>query len=451
MRAYDLIRKKRDGGHLAKEEIGFLVDGIVKGEIPDYQASAFLMAVCLRGMNDAETVCLTEAMMRSGSVLDLRDVSGTKVDKHSTGGVGDKTSIILAPMMAAMGVKVPMISGRGLGHTGGTLDKLESIPGLRTDLSVEEFKRNLEEVGFSIMGQTEDIAPADRKLYALRDATATVESIPLIAASIMSKKLAEGTQGLVLDVKVGSGAFMKDLESARKLAGTMVNIGNSMGVRTAALITDMDEPLGKTVGNALEIKECLSALRGTWAEDLKEVTMSLVAWMLSMADSLSEDLPLGDMDAQTKKKYIEEAMDFVLKGDSFKKFVEFVDAQHGDPEAVFRPAELPSAKETRQVLSEKEGYIKRIDAEAVGTASMLLGAGRTHAEDTIDPAAGIILVKKAGDYVKEGEPLAMFHYGEKAQLDEAVGIFLSAPEITAKEPVLKRRMVHEVVLPESES
>jgi pyrimidine-nucleoside phosphorylase len=451
MRAYDLIRKKRDGGPLTKEEIGFLVDGVVKGEIPDYQASAFLMAVCLKGMDDAETVHLTEAMLRSGQVLDLADISGTKVDKHSTGGVGDKTSIILAPLMAAMGVKVPMISGRGLGHTGGTLDKLESIPGLRTDLSVEEFKRNLKEVGFSIMGQTRELAPADRKLYALRDATATVESIPLIAASIMSKKLAEGAEGLVLDVKVGSGAFMKDLESARALARTMVNIGSSMGVKTMALITDMDEPLGKTVGNALEIKECLSALRGTWAQDLKEVTMSLAAWMLSMADALSEDMPVREMGSQTKKKYIEEAMDFIEKGDAFKKFVEFVDAQHGDPEAVFRPAELPQAKETRQVLSESEGYVKRIDAEAVGRASMLLGAGRTHAEDTIDPAAGIILIRKSGDYVKEGEPLAMFHYGDKGQLDEATGAFLSALEITAKEPALRKRIVHEVVLPEARS
>lgn len=447
MRAYDIIRKKRDGEALTKEEISFLIEGHLKGEIPDYQMSAFLMAVCLRGMDDAETVSLTETMMRSGTVLDLKDISGTKVDKHSTGGVGDKTSIILAPIIAAMGIKVPMISGRGLGHTGGTLDKLESIPGMRTDLSVEEFKRNLKEPGFSIMGQTAELAPADRKLYALRDVTATVESIPLIAASIMSKKLAEGAEGLVLDVKAGSGAFMKSVEDAKTLARTMVAIGNSMGVRTLAVITDMNEPLGKTVGNALEIKECLSALRGTWAEDLREVTMTLVALMLNMADSLSEDVPLKAMGSQTKKKYIEEALDFVEKGDAFKKFVEFVDAQHGDAEVVFKPAQLPSAKETRQVLSESEGYLKRLDAEAVGRASMLLGAGRKTAEDTIDPAAGIILVKKTGDYVRAGEPLAMFHYGEKAELGEAEEVFLSGVEISAKEPP-KRRLVHEVVLPE---
>jgi len=450
MRAYDLIKKKRDGGSLSKEEIAFLVEGHLRGDVPDHQMSAFLMAVCIRGMDGAETVALTEAMLRSGAALDLGDVSGTKVDKHSTGGVGDKTSIILSPLMASMGVKVPMMAGRGLGHTGGTLDKLESIPGLRTDLSAEEFKANLKEPGFSITGQTEELAPADRKLYALRDATATVESIPLIAASIMSKKLAEGAEGLVLDVKTGSGAFMKKIEDARALARAMVDIGNSMGVRTMAVITDMDEPLGKTVGNALEIKECLSALRGTWADDLREVTMTLAAWMLAVADSLSEDVPLRALDKQTKKKYIEEAMDFIDKGDAFKKFVEFVDAQHGDPEVAFKPALLPSAKETKQILSGREGYLVRLDAEAVGRASMLLGAGRKTPGDSIDPAAGIILAKKTGDYIKQGEPLAMFHFGERAEPGEAEEAFLSGVEISPSEP-LKRRLVHDVVLPERKS
>jgi pyrimidine-nucleoside phosphorylase len=446
MRAYDVIRKKRDGGIFTKEEIAFLIDGHLKDEVPDYQMSAFLMAVCLKGMDDAETAALTEAMLRSGTVLDLEDITGTKVDKHSTGGVGDKTSIILAPLMAAMGLKVPMLSGRGLGHTGGTLDKLESIPGLKIDIPVEEFRRNLKDPGFSIMGQTAEIAPADRKLYALRDVTATVESIPLIAASIMSKKLAEGAEGLVLDVKVGRGAFMKTLKDAKELAKTMVGIGNSMGVRTVAVITNMDEPLGKTVGNALEIKECITALRGTWARDLREVTMTLAAWMLTMADSLTEEVPLKSMNTQTKKKYIDEALDFIEKGDAFKKFVEFVDAQHGDPEAAFRPAELPSAKETKQLVSEKEGYLRVLDAEAVGKASMLLGAGRQKAGDEIDPAAGIVLTKKTGDYVKAGEPLAMFHYGERARLDEATEAFLSGVEIGSDEPSI-RKLIHEVVMP----
>jgi pyrimidine-nucleoside phosphorylase len=446
MQAHDIIRKKRDGGTLTREEIDFLIDGHLKDEVPDYQMSAFLMAVCLKGMDNAETVALTETMLRSGTVLDLKDITGTKVDKHSTGGVGDKTSIILAPLMAAMGLKVPMLSGRGLGHTGGTLDKLDSIPGLRTEIPVEEFQLNLKDPGFSIMGQTGEIAPADRKLYALRDVTATVESIPLIAASIMSKKLAEGAEGLVLDVKVGRGAFMKTLKDARALAKTMVNIGNSMGVRTVAVITNMDEPLGKTVGNALEIKECITALHGTWARDLKEVTMTLAAWMLTMADSLTEEVPLKSMNTQTKKRYINEAIDFIEKGDAFKKFVEFVDAQHGDPETAFKPAELPSAKETKQLLAEKEGYLRVLDAAAVGKASMLLGAGRQKADDEIDPAAGIILTRKTGDYVKAGEPLAMFHYGERARLDEATEAFLSGVEISPDEPSI-RKLIHEVVMP----
>jgi pyrimidine-nucleoside phosphorylase len=446
MQAHDIIRKKRDGGTLTREEIDFLIDGHLKDEVPDYQMSAFLMAVCLKGMDNAETVALTETMLRSGTVLDLKDITGTKVDKHSTGGVGDKTSIILAPLMAAMGLKVPMLSGRGLGHTGGTLDKLDSIPGLRTEIPVEEFQLNLKDPGFSIMGQTGEIAPADRKLYALRDVTATVESIPLIAASIMSKKLAEGAEGLVLDVKVGRGAFMKTLKDARALAKTMVNIGNSMGVRTVAVITNMDEPLGKTVGNALEIKECITALHGTWARDLKEVTMTLAAWMLTMADSLTEEVPLKSMNTQTKKRYINEAIDFIEKGDAFKKFVEFVDAQHGDPETAFKPAELPSAKETKQLLAEKEGYLRVLDAAAVGKASMLLGAGRQKADDEIDPAAGIILTRKTGDYVKAGEPLAMFHYGERARLDEATEAFLSGVEIGPDEPNI-RKLIHEVVMP----
>lgn len=446
MRAYEIIRKKRDGEELSKEEISFFINGVVREEVPDYQASAFLMAVYLKGMTDAETVALTEAMLRSGKVLDLGDVTGVKVDKHSTGGVGDKPSIILAPVMAAMGVKVPMIAGRGLGHTGGTLDKLESIPGLRTDLSEEEFRENLKEVGFSIMGQTGELAPADRKLYGLRDVTATEESVPLIASSIMSKKLAEGAGGLVLDVKTGSGAFMKTHEEARALARAMVNIGNSMGVRTMALVTDMSEPLGRTVGNALEIKECISALRGKGAKDLMDLTLTLIAWMLNMADSLSEETPLGMMSPQTLNKYKNEALDFIEKGDAFKKFVEFVDAQHGDPEAAFAPASLPKAPLSREIKAERDGFVKRLDALAVGTASMLLGAGRSRAGEAIDPGAGIILNKKVGEPVKAGEQIAALYASDEGLFRDAEEAFLSGFETGDREPA-RRALVREAILP----
>jgi pyrimidine-nucleoside phosphorylase len=368
------------------------------------------------------------------------------VDKHSPGGGGDKPSIILAPVLAAMGVKVPMISGRGLGHTGGTLDKLESIPGLRTDLSIEEFRGNLKEVGFSIMGQTEELAPADRKLYALRDVTATVESVPLIASSIMSKKLAEGIGGLVLDVKAGPGAFMKTPEEARALAKAMVNIGNSMGVKTMALITDMSEPIGRTVGNALEIKECISALRGGGAKDLMDLTLTLLAWMLNMADSLSEETPLEMMSPQTMSKYRNEALDFIEKGDAFKKFVEFIDAQHGDPEAAFSPALLPRAPLTREIRAGRDGFIKRLDAASVGTASMLLGAGRRRAGEAIDPGAGIILSRKVGDPVRAGEQVAALYASQEGLFGDAEEAFMEGLEIGDREPA-KRGIVREVMLP----
>jgi pyrimidine-nucleoside phosphorylase len=441
MRAYDVIRKKREGNELTSKEISF----ILSPDVPDYQVSAFLMAVYLKGMTDKETVALTRAMMHSGTVLDLGGISAPKVDKHSTGGVGDKTSIILAPLMATMGVKVPMISGRGLGHTGGTLDKLESMPGLRTDITADEFMENVKTVGMSIMGQSEDLVPADRRLYGLRDVTATVESIPLIASSIMSKKLASGIGGLVLDVKTGAGAFMKSLKDAEELARTMVKIGNSMGVMTAAVITDMQQPLGKTVGNSLELKECISALRGGGGKDLMEVTLTLAAWMLNITDALSEEVPLKKMSGQTIKKYIHETMDFLDKGDAFKKFVEFVDAQHGDPEAAFTPGLLPSAAFTRHIKAEKDGAIRRLDAEAVGTASMLLGAGRKKAGDTVDHSAGIILNRKMGDEVKAGEPVAMLHSNDEALFKDAEDVFLSGLEIGKREKAA-RRLIHKVIM-----
>lgn len=441
MRASDIIRKKRNGGELTAEEISF----VLSPEVPDYQVSAFLMAVCINGMTADETVSLTRAMISSGKRVDLSSVTGTKVDKHSTGGVGDKTSIIIAPLVASMGVKVPMMAGRGLGHTGGTIDKLLSIPGLRTDLSVEEFARAVEEVGFAIIEPSEEVAPADRRLYALRDVTATVESIPLIASSIMSKKLSEGIQGLLLDVKTGAGAFMKSLEDARTLARTMVDIGNSMGVLTVALVTDMEQPLGKTVGNSLEIKECISALRGRGAPDLMELSLTLTAWLLNLADAISEETPLKKLREDTLRKYKHEAMDFIEKGDAFKKFVDFVDAQHGDPEAAFSPNLLPHAPLTRYVNAPDEGVIRRLDAEAVGTASMLLGAGRRKAHDDIDAASGIILNNKSGDFVRKGEPVAMFHFRDEALFKLAEEAFLSGLEIGRRETA-KRPLLWEVVI-----
>jgi pyrimidine-nucleoside phosphorylase len=437
MKAYEIIRKKRDGEPLDKEEINSLITGVAEGAIPDYQVSAFLMAVFQNGMTKKETAWLTEAMMRSGRVLEFKGLTGLMLDKHSTGGVGDKTSIMLAPMLAAMGIKVPMISGRALGHTGGTLDKLESIPGFRTDITPEEAERNIREIGLFMMGQTGDIAPADRKLYALRDVTATVESIPLIASSIMSKKLAEGIHGLVLDVKCGSGAFMKELDDARALASTMVGIGNSMGVKTVALITSMDQPLGRTVGNALEVKECITALKGRGAKDLMDLTITLSAWMLNITDALSSDTAPVRLNKFTLMKYQQESLDFIDKGDAFKKLVELIDAQHGDPEAAFRMNKLPSASITKPITSEKTGYVRRLDAEAVGRAAMALGAGREKAEDTIDPAAGIVLNKKVGEEVEEGDSVAMFHLNDEGLFKEAEEIFLSGLEIGERDPALK--------------
>lgn len=430
MRAYDIIRKKRDGFELTGEELSSFITGFTSGEIPDYQVSAFLMAVFLKGMTARETSLLTETMLRSGTVLDLNGIEGPKIDKHSTGGVGDKTSIILAPLLASAGIIVPMVAGRGLGHTGGTIDKLESIPGFRTSLPLSEFIENLRKTGLSITGQTEEMAPADRKLYALRDMTATVDSIPLIASSIMSKKLAEGIGGLVLDVKSGSGAFMKDIENARKLAETMVGIGNSMGVRTVALLTDMNQPIGKTVGNSLEIKECISALRGKWADDLRELTLTLGAWMIEIAvRAYGFVFRVRGKDYNGFEEYLKGLNELIDSGAAFEKFVELVDAQHGDVETVFRPGMLPSSKMTRQVVAAGEGYITRMDAEGVGRASMLLGAGREKMTDPIDHSAGIILNRKVGDFVKSGEQIAMFYYNDEKRLKEAEEIFLSGVEI----------------------
>lgn len=445
MRAYDLIKKKRDGMELFRDELAFLITKYLSNEIPDSQMSAFLMAVYFKGMTDNETSALTELMLSSGSRIDFSDISAPKVDKHSTGGVGDKTSIILAPLMAAMNVKVPMLAGRGLGHTGGTIDKLESIPNFRTSLSIEEFRGNVRDIGLSIISPTDEIAPADKRLYGLRDMTASVESIPLIAASIMSKKLSEGAEGLVLDVKVGKGAFMKTIQDARKLARTMVNIGNSSGVKTVAIITDMNQPLGRTIGNGLEIKECISALRGKMADDLKEVVLTLGAWMVYVADCVTEEATISRLPEHVVIKYKAELMDFIEKGDAFKKFAEFVDAQHGDPEVAFKPNLIPSAGKVKQVKVAEKGYIQTMDAEKAGIAAMLLGAGRQRAEDVIDHSAGIVINKKVGDYITPDEPVAIFHYNDESRLKDAEEVFFSGVQLSEIPPD-RKAIIIEVIL-----
>ncbi len=445
MRACDIIKKKREGLELADKELSYMIRGYVSGQIPDYQISAMLMAVLFKGMTGEETLSLTKLMLDSGSRIDLSGIPGPNIDKHSTGGVGDKTSIILAPLLAAAGITVPMVAGRGLGHTGGTLDKLEAIPGFRTSLSVPEFIKNLRDIGVSIIGQTGEIAPADKKLYALRDVTATIDSIPLIASSIMSKKLAEGIDGLVLDVKAGSGAFMKTIEDARKLAETMVGIGNSAGKKTVALITDMDQPIGKTVGNSLEVKECISALRGKWQDDLKELTLSLGAWMIEVAaKTVGFTFRCEGRDLANLEEYRTGLASLIENGGAFKKFVEMVSAQGGDPETVFKPALLPSARLMKQVAAGASGYIRRMDAGKIGMASMLLGAGRERITDSIDYSAGIILNRKTGDYVRSGEQVAMLYYNNERNLEEAEEIFLGGVEIGPQKPE-HRKVVLEVI------
>ena len=415
MRAYEVIHAKRDGRAVPAADLAALVDGYTRGEIPDYQMAAFCMAVFFRGMDDREVGALTEAMLRSGDVLDLSDVPGAKVDKHSTGGVGDKVSLALAPLAAACGVKVPMISGRGLGHTGGTLDKLEAIPGFRTDLPVETFRALVRDVGACLVGQTARLAPADRKLYALRDVTATVESIPLIAASIMSKKLAEGIDALVLDVKVGSGAFMKTPEDARALARTLAAIGRGMGKQVSALLTDMSQPLGRAVGNALEVVETVELLRGGGPADLREVTVALTAELLVLGGAAS-GLPAA-------RRAVEAA---IADGRGLAKLEEIVRAQGGDPAAIRDPARLPRAPRTWELRAPAAGWLSGIDAEAVGLAAVALGAGRARVEDRVDPAVGLVVHKRLGDRVERGEPLCTVHEGDRSEPREAVGARLLA-------------------------
>ena len=410
MRPQDVIRKKRDGHSLSREEIEFFIAGVTSGRIADYQVSALLMAIYLNGMNSAEQQALTEAMLNSGNILDFSDIPKPKADKHSTGGVGDKTSIIIAPLVAACNVCVPMISGRGLGHTGGTLDKLESIPGFRTGLLLGEFQRMLAEVGCSMIGQTAEIAPADKKLYALRDVTSTVESIPLITASIMSKKIAEGIDALVLDVKAGRGAFMKTPETARALAESLVAVGNRAGVRTEALLTTMDAPLGRDVGNALEVIESIETLKGRGPRDLEDLSVRLAARMVVLA---------GKADSGRAETMVREAIGSGAGLEIFRKIVAW---QGGDPRVVDDYGRLPTAERRHAVTAPAAGYVADIDAMGIARAAMRLGAGRDRVEDRIDPAVGVRLRVSVGDQVEAGQPLAELHYNDSGRLFEAAAL-----------------------------
>jgi pyrimidine-nucleoside phosphorylase len=424
MNAVELIQRKRDRLLLTEDEIEWLIRSYTDGTLTDYQMSALAMAVFLNGLAPTELTAWTGAMLHSGEVLDFSDIAGPKVDKHSTGGVGDKVSIPLAPMVAACGVAIPMMSGRGLGHTGGTLDKLESIPGFTTSLDPARFRQVLSECGLVLAGQSETLVPADRKLYALRDATGTVESIPLIASSIMSKKMAEDLDGLVLDVKVGAGAFMKDVAQARELARTMVEIGASYDVKTVALLTAMDQPLGNEVGNANEIAESISLLRGEGPSDLLEVTMSLGVEMLRVAEV--------ETDAAKARNLLQKTID---DGAALELLGRVVSAQGGDSRVIDDPALLlPQAPQRVEYMAEESGYLGRLDALAVGTAAMRLGAGRERKEDTIDPSVGIRLHHKIGDQVEEGNPLLTLFYRHPARLDEALSVLEGAIEIGANKP-----------------
>ncbi len=414
MRMYDIIHKKRNGGELSEEEIRFFIEGYTDESIPDYQAAALCMAVYFRGMTPKETSILTLAMAESGDQIDLGGIEGFTVDKHSTGGVGDKTSLIVVPIVASCGGKVAKMSGRGLGHTGGTVDKLESIPGFRTELNPDDFIKQVNGIGLCIVGQTGELAPADKKLYALRDVTATVESIPLIASSIMSKKLAAGSKGIVLDVKTGSGAFMKTVEESEKLAKEMVAIGKSAGRSVTAVITNMDIPLGDSVGNSLEVIEAIKTLKGEGESDLTEVCLTLAAQMLSMVTGEDE------------KTCYSMAKGAIDNGLAINKLREMISAQGGNANVVDDCSLFKQPKYTAEIFSECDGYIEHTDAEKIGIASVILGAGREKKGDPIDPSAGIVLKNKTGDYVKKGEPLAVFYTDDEGKIEGAKQEFLDA-------------------------
>ncbi len=430
-----LIEKKRDGQTLTKEEIRFFVEGFTNGEIPDYQMAAMAMAIYFKGMDIDEVAVLSEEMMNSGDLVDTSSITRPKVDKHSTGGNGDKVSLILAPLVACGALAVPMISGRGLGITGGTLDKLESIPGYRTDLTDEEFVAVVDKCGCSITGQTSQLAPADKKLYALRDVTGTVPSIPLITASIMSKKLAEGIDALVLDVKFGEGAFMKTIEDARELATCMVRVGSRMGKGMAALITNMNQPLGHTAGNALEIKETIDTLAGNGPDDLMEVTMALAARMLVLAKTVKNQAEaLGNLHNN------------LSSGAALAKFREMVELHGGDPSVIDDPSKLPSAKVQKPVTASTAGNIQGVNAGSIGKACLLLGAGRTRTDDSVDPAVGVSDIAKIGDAVEAGELLATIHANDEGQLVEAERL-VSEAFLIDDQPVPLAHLIADTVLP----
>ena len=422
MRMYDLIQKKRDGGKLTDEEIRWFIDGYSKGDIPDYQVAALCMAIYFRGMNLEETAALTFAIRDSGDRLDFSEINGLRVDKHSTGGVGDKTSLIVTPIVASLGVKVAKMSGRGLGHTGGTIDKLEAIPGFKTDLPVEEFKAIVNDIGIAIVGQNAELAPADKLLYALRDVTATVDSLPLIVSSIMGKKLAADDDCIVLDVKTGSGSFMKTQEKSRELAEWMVAIGQKAGKRMRALITDMDRPLGYAIGNSLEVVEAIHTLQGKGPADLTELCVALAAHILELAEK-------GDY--ATCENMVRTA---IADGTGLNMLAKMVKAQGGNEAWILNPEQFPTAKYSREVTAQKDGYIVGVDTEGYGVASLLLGAGRNTKEDVIDFAAGIILKAKTGDFVKKGDTIAVLYSDKETGFDGAEARLLAATRIGQEKP-----------------
>ena len=425
----DLIIKKRDGHELSDEEIRFWIEGYTKGDIPDYQSSAMNMAILFRGMTKREIATLTDAMEHSGEVIDLSAIEGIKVDKHSTGGVGDKTSLVLGPMVAAVGAKLAKMSGRGLGHTGGTLDKLESIPGLKIGKTKEEMIDQVNKIGIAIIGQTTSLVPADKKLYALRDVTGTVESIPLISASVMSKKLASGTDAILLDVTVGEGAFMKNMDDARELAKTMVEIGKSLNRNTVAVLSDMSEPLGRAVGNSLEVKEAIASLHGKGPEDLMELCYTSGSIMLVQAKV-----------CKTRSEARKKLQEVVANGEAFKKLVQMVEAQNGDTSYILHPEKFEISKRILEFKAEKAGYIKEINALDIGEAAMKLGAGRETLEDTIDMSAGIVLNNKIGDYVEKGDVLCTIYTNKedvKEALEQIKEAYKIVDEVVYAQPVIR--------------
>ena len=422
MRMFDIIRKKRDGNELTEQEIKWFINGYVKGEIPDYQASALCMAIYFRGMTVEETTALTFAIRDSGEKLKFSNIDGLRVDKHSTGGVGDKTSLVVTPIVATLGVKVAKMSGRGLGHTGGTVDKLEAIPGFKTDLPLEEFEEIVNRVGIAIVGQNATLAPADKLLYALRDVTATVDSLPLIVSSIMSKKLAADDDCVVLDVKTGSGSFMKTKEASRELAEWMVAIGKAAGKRMRALITDMDRPLGYNIGNTLEVVEAIETLKGQGPDDLTELCIALASHMLVISDRGSYE------ECESRVKEV------ITNGEALNTFANMVEAQGGNKEWILHPENFPTAKYSKEVLAEDSGYISGVNTEGYGTASLLLGAGRNTMKDKIDFAAGIKLLKKTGDEVKAGEPIAILYAEDETKFAAAEKQLILSTRVTKEQP-----------------